>query len=306
MNDTQLVSIIIPTYKSGSSLKASIESALNQTYSNIEVIVVDDNDPDTEYRFKTELIMKDYEKNPKVKYIKHNKNKNGAAARNTGFKYSKGDFICFLDDDDIFLETKVEKQVKFLIENNQYNAVYTWRYQNGKVISYSKNGDLSEEILTLSFSPYTSSIMVTRKSFEFINGFDESFIRHQDYEFLLRFFEFFSIGVIEEPLVEIRGNEINNALHGYKLEDLKNQFLKQFDSYIKKIEQGKKGFKRYVYAMHFSTVFWDYVLRKEFKNAIILFKKYSQLCGTVFWKSLFDVFVKKVKIKMYKLGIKKT
>lgn len=305
MNNKPLVSIIIPTYKSSNTLKRAVISVLNQTYKNIEVIVVDDNNPDTEHRTKTEAVMKEFEKNSRVKYIKHERNKNGAAARNTGFRHSKGEYICFLDDDDVFLEKKVEKQVEFLQENGQFDGVYTWRYQHGNVISYDKSGDLSEEILSLAFTPYTSSIMIKRECYDFLNGFDESYKRHQDFEFLLRFFQHFSIGVIKEPLVEIKGNDVDNRLHGKEMELLKDQFLSQFEPFIQSIDQKKKGFKIHVYAMHYSDVFWDYLIRKEFKNAFQLFSKYTKICGLVFWKAIFSTFVKKVRIKIAMLLGKK-
>ena len=110
----ELVSIIIPTYKRNEKLKKAIESILKQTYQNIEIIVVDDNNPNTEYRKKNEILMQSYIKNSKVKYIKHEKNKNGAAARNTGINAANGKYIGFLDDDDEFLPTKIEKQVDVL------------------------------------------------------------------------------------------------------------------------------------------------------------------------------------------------
>ena len=72
-----LVSVIIPTYKRADRLKKTIESVLDQSYPNIEIIVVDDNDSISEYRKKTELIMSEYINASNVKYIKHSKNMNG-------------------------------------------------------------------------------------------------------------------------------------------------------------------------------------------------------------------------------------
>lgn len=298
MDKKPLVSVIIPTYKSNTTLKAAIESVLNQTYDNIEIIVVDDNDPKTKYRETTEICMKEYANNSKVVYIKHEKNKNGAAARNTGFKISKGDYICFLDDDDNFLETKVEKQVRFLENHGKFHGVYTWRYQNKKIIKYCKSGDLSEELLSLTFTPYTSSIMLKRECYKVLNGFDESYRRHQDYEFLLRFFEFYLIGVIEEPLVQIVGNNVDNALHGRELELLKQQFLKNFSSHIERIERERKGFKKLVYAKHYSSLFWDCLSRGKITIATRVLIKYSFMCNVVFWKTLFSSFQSRVKAKM--------
>ena len=88
MNENLKVSTIITTYRRADMLKRAIDSVLNQTYSNIEVIVVDDNDEKSEDRKNTEEIMTSYANNPKVKYIKHKVNMNGAAARNTGIKNS--------------------------------------------------------------------------------------------------------------------------------------------------------------------------------------------------------------------------
>ena len=91
------VSIIIPTYKNRGGLTTSVDSAIRQTYQNIEVIIVDDNPPDSEERHFTEQIMEGYLADPRVRYIKHAENKNGAAARNTGINSSTGEYIAFLD-----------------------------------------------------------------------------------------------------------------------------------------------------------------------------------------------------------------
>ena len=127
MKNEPLVSIIIPTYKRSNMLSRTIESVLNQTYQNIEIIVVDDNDKNTTYRKDTEIVMRKYKDNYKVKYIKHDKNMNGAVARNTGIRVSKGEYIGFLDDDDIFYKEKIQKQVEYLEKNIEYDAVYCAR-----------------------------------------------------------------------------------------------------------------------------------------------------------------------------------
>ena len=94
-----LVSVIIPTYNRPTYLRRCLESVLNQTYKNIEIFVVDDNNPETEARIETEKIMNEYVNGKNVTYLKHNFNKNGSAARNTGWKHSSGKYITFLDDD---------------------------------------------------------------------------------------------------------------------------------------------------------------------------------------------------------------
>ena len=106
--------IIIPTYKRNTTLERAINSVLNQTIGNLEIIVVDDNDEKSKYRKLNEKLMSKYRNNSKVIYLKHKRNLNGAAARNTGILYSKSKYIAFLDDDDEYLEKKIELQIKLL------------------------------------------------------------------------------------------------------------------------------------------------------------------------------------------------
>lgn len=109
-----LVSVIIPTYKRSDYLLQTIESVLNQTYSSIEIIVVDDNGFGTVFQKETYNKLKSLIVSNKIIYIPHDTNKNGSAARNTGFKASKGEYINFLDDDDELMPDKIEKQVHIL------------------------------------------------------------------------------------------------------------------------------------------------------------------------------------------------
>lgn len=109
---TPLVSVIIPTYARSQYICRAIDSVLNQTYKNIEVIVVDDNGENTENQLATFQTLKSYIDKEQITYITHKTNRNGSAARNTGIFNAKGEYICLLDDDDEFFPEKVEKQVQ--------------------------------------------------------------------------------------------------------------------------------------------------------------------------------------------------
>jgi len=109
-----LVSIIMPTHNSEKYIKESINSALNQTYKNWELIIVDDNSNDN-----TKGIIDSIEKNcEKIKYTKFNMNRGAAQARNEAINKAKGRFLAFLDSDDLWDEKKLETQVSFMLENN--------------------------------------------------------------------------------------------------------------------------------------------------------------------------------------------
>ena len=119
-----LVSVVIPTYSRNESLNRAIDSVLNQTYQNLEIIVVDDNPPDSDWRVSAENLMNHYSDNPKIKYLKNKKNLGGAGARNKGIMAATADYIAFLDDDDIYFETKIEKQLDcFLKSKNKKLAL---------------------------------------------------------------------------------------------------------------------------------------------------------------------------------------
>jgi len=115
-----LVSIIIPNYNKAHYIREAIESALNQTYKNIEVIVVDDGSTD-----ESKEIIKSFGKKIKAYFLPH---KNANVARNFGLKKSKGEYIQFLDSDDIILPEKIEKQVEVLEKTGADMALCYWEY----------------------------------------------------------------------------------------------------------------------------------------------------------------------------------
>lgn len=110
----ETVSVIIATYRRNETLKRAIESVLNQTYNDIELIVVDDN-ADAEWNAEVSNIVNIH---PAVKYIQNKENKGSAMTRNIGISEAEGEFITFLDDDDIYLPEKIEHQLNDMIKHN--------------------------------------------------------------------------------------------------------------------------------------------------------------------------------------------
>lgn len=285
-----LVSVIIPTYKSGNTLIRAIESVLNQTYKTIEVIVVDDNSPETDYRFRTEQLMAKYNADKRVKYIKHERNKNGSAARNTAFRNSTGDYIAFLDDDDYFLPKKIEHQVAFLDLHKEHGGCYCWRKDHlGNEVCGNLSGDFSYEMLALIFTPYTSSIMIRRECYIELNGFDESYIRHQDFEFLLRFFKKYSMGYVPYIDLILSKNGINNTPKGQKLIDVKIRFFKQFNELINIVTKDNIDKRKAIYANHFAATFKDLIRYGFPLLALQVYFKYGRKGGYFFWKTFFKL-----------------
>lgn len=238
---TKLVSIIIPTYKRSDSLLETIDSVLKQTYSAIEIIVVDDNGLGNEFQKATQCKLQNLIDENKIIYIPHKVNKNGSSARNTGFRASRGEYVNFLDDDDILMPEKIERQVKFLetqssgIGATYCNSQLKFRTRfSGRIkiinTNYAAEGNLIREYLENEMHFNTSSLLFRRSVIEELHGFDESYRRHQDYELLLRYFKKWKIKCTPGPslllfdMLKDRGNVPNLD----NLIAIKTKFLEQF------------------------------------------------------------------------------
>ena len=119
-SNAPLVSVVIPTYSRSDMLTRALESVNSQTYSNIEIVVVDDNGKGTNQQLETQARVLAFETRPGVelRYVVREKNGGGSLARNTGIDASKADFVAFLDDDDEFLPRKLELQMEPMSDPN--------------------------------------------------------------------------------------------------------------------------------------------------------------------------------------------
>ncbi|MCQ5201732.1 glycosyltransferase [Mordavella massiliensis] len=217
-----LVSVIITTYGASKFLSRAIRSVQNQTFKNVEIIVVDDNNQGSEERKKTERMMIPFLKDNRVKYIKHQFNQNGSAARNTGLSAAHGDFIALLDDDDIYFPNYVQKAIDLLLLNTScYGVCFSVARLYRNIIThiqyYEKGSIVSMKDMLIGAAIGTGSNIFLRKEvLEKVGGFDTSFKRKQDLEFMLRVVKSFrilyddSILVIKDISNVRRINYINN------------------------------------------------------------------------------------------------
>ncbi len=253
MNNTNpLVSVIVPTYGRCDYLSRTVNSVLNQSFYNIEVIVVDDNGIATEQGRNTNAVMAEFKQNPSVIYIRHESNRNGSAARNSGLEVARGDFIALLDDDDEFHHLKIETQLDFLNHHTEFGAVYCLnsKYYKGKLVQtteYIKSGNCQYDVLCLKSDIHTSSILIRKECIMALSGFDEEFLRHQDYEFLVRFFEKYHIGCIPEVLVNIHIESEINRPNVNKLIEAKRLYFIKLEDIISKYSDADK---KYIFKAH--------------------------------------------------------
>ena len=174
------VSVVVPTHNRPHFLGRTIDSLLAQTYPDTEIVVVDDNAPDSPARADTEALMKKYQNHENVVYVQNEKPLGGGPARNEGIKASHGDYITFLDDDDIYLPEKVDTQLSFMLKNDldmSFTDVFIHN-ADGKLVEYRRHlyvDDCSNEALFRqhilhSLCP-TSTYMIKRSFILSTDGF---------------------------------------------------------------------------------------------------------------------------------------
>lgn len=291
------ISIIIPSYGKPVFLEQSIQSVMFQTFQNIELIVVDDNNPDTEGRYLTEALMEKYANDSRVKYVKHEKNKNGAAARNTGFAIAQGEYIALLDSDDIYMPERLQKCYDIMQSASKDIAgVYTGCEFRRSGKTYNKyfdvkSGNFLKETLACTFMFCTGSNVFVRKAVvDELNGFDPAFLRQQDYEFLVRIFEKYSLIAIPEILV-IKNQENFNLPATQKQIAIREQYLTKYKYIIDSLSEADRN---YIYRSQCISLAEGAMRNKDYKIANEYYSK-SRKYGSLTlhdWKRriLFPIF----------------
>lgn len=272
------VSVIIPTYKATERLDRAIESVLDQTYKNFEIIVVDDNDPASPARAFTEELMKKYGGDGRIKYLKHEKNKNGAAARNTGLAAATGELIAFLDDDDEYYPKRLERCVGTLEEHDDFDSVYTdCDMYKDDAFSFlhkaTESGNVWREmLLNDSFLGTGSNLFFRRNCLDDVIGFDERFVRFQDVEFMIRIVERHKLFALNETLVKKNLGTANMPEY-YAFRQNRLLIFDKFAYLIEKLtEEEQKDF----YRAHYDVLLGPAIATKDRKAMRLAYKELSR------------------------------
>jgi glycosyltransferase involved in cell wall biosynthesis len=226
------ISIIIAAYNGEQYIAEALSSVLAQTYRDFEIVVVDDGSSD-----RTSAIVKEHiEKRPgKIRYF-YQKNKGIAAARNTGIRNSSGEFIAFIDQDDLWLPQKLEEQICYFKKNPEAALVYTDSIEFGDRASTMESpayeGDIFIELLKNNFIP-ALSVMVREDVFKNIGYFDEDrdIMGCDDYDMWLRVSYKYKVGHIKRKLVRWRASSSGYTFtHNYKMLTAKLKVIKKISS----------------------------------------------------------------------------
>ena len=270
-----LVTCIIPSYKRADTLERAIDSVLSQTYKEIEVLVVDDNIKGDEYCIALKDILAKYKDDERVKLITQPIHINGAEARNAGIRAAQGEWIAFLDDDDEWLPSKIEKQIKALQAHPECMGAscYYNEYYKGQLFHtcppYSAD-NLNFKVFTRQVAMYTPTLIMRKDKILEFGGFDNSLQRHQDLQLLVEFTFRNKMLVVPEILVKVHCDSLINRPSLEKFVDVKRKYFASVNTVFQTYSKPEQNL---IKCAHYYEIVVCAIKVRDFKAAIkYLFK----------------------------------
>lgn len=215
------VTIIIPTYNRAAVLEDSIQSVLNQTYTEYELLIIDDGSTDN-----TETVISRIHDN-RLRYIKMPENRGVAAARNEGIRQAKYSYIAFQDSDDYWKKEKLEKQMAYLAGKPEIALLYCpyeCRKADGSIINVpdsniplsEKQGNIYKYMLRRN-TIGTPGVLLRRECLDKTGLFCEDLTCLEDWELFLRISKYYEIGFQDEPLIKVNlsTDGVSHNISGY-------------------------------------------------------------------------------------------
>ena len=276
-----LVSVILPNYNGAAFLKRSIESVLNQTYKNLELILVDDASTDN-----SKEIIESFRDN-RIETIYLPQNGQICAALNMGLNVAKGEYIARIDSDDIWEKNKLEKQIHFLSNNEKVGACFTYV----DLIDAEENNISSEfcDIYNMFHTTFNTqkdwlrffvfhgnclshpSAVIRRSVFEEVGYYNLAFVQAQDYELWMRIAVKYDLHVIPEELVKYRWIPDKKQNISADTEDNNTRFYNEHVMAVYRLFQNISGED---FCRHFDDLF----INKEAKSELELLCEKAFLC----------------------------
>jgi glycosyltransferase involved in cell wall biosynthesis len=240
------VSIIMPTYNCGPYLYDSVPAVLDQSYGDLELVIVDNGSGD-----ETEAIAGRFAEDSRVTYLRQ-ETRNVSAARNVGIKKAKGDFVAFCDADDIFCRDKLFKQVRRMERCPRYAASYTneFYFRKGtprEILSsyYHFSGDIFYFLKRNNFI-HTSTVMMHRGIFD-EELFDETLTGHEDWELFLRLSKKGVLFLyIDEPLTRVRLRDESASRDAILMDTTRVGVGQRAKRYWREFKETRGSFPRYM------------------------------------------------------------
>lgn len=220
------VSVIIPAFNAMPHLPQTIESVLQQTFNDFEILIIDDASTDSTVEWISQI------KDHRIHLIQQTKNQGPNAARNLGINSAKGDYIAFLDADDIWEPAKLFKQVEILERDIHIGLIYTSAtimneegQVTGRLFVARKEGNVWESLIQGNFVDCPSSVIVRRECFNQVGLFDVNFRCFEDWEMWIRIAKTYRFAAMSEPLVKFRMVANSNSKNYHLMETSFHQVI---------------------------------------------------------------------------------
>ncbi|MFQ5769602.1 MAG: glycosyltransferase family 2 protein, partial [bacterium] len=240
LKESPWVTVIIPTHNRADMLCRALNSVLNQSFTDFEVIVVDDGSTDN-----TQQTVEAYA-DPRIRYFKHDESKGASAARNTGIRHAYGKYIAFLDDDDEWAVNKLAVQVPVIAKSPaEVGLVYAWMeyYRDGKSIGVRApqlRGNIFVEMLDKQAISGSPTVIIKREVIDKVGFFDEALTRGNDGDYWRRISRQYEVEYVPEILAKIHIGH-NDRISCDAREGLMNEII----AYEKRLETFKEDFKKH-------------------------------------------------------------
>jgi len=260
------VSVVIPTFNRKEKLIRAINSVLNQTYQDFEIIIIDDCSKD-----KTFGVVKKID-DDRIIYSRNKKNLGGSASRNRGVSMAKGEYVAFLDDDDLWMPNKLEEQMSVIRNLDEkycgafcgFSIIKDNKESTSKI--YKKEGCLFYELLDYNCIGTTSTIIIRKKCLNNVGGFNEDLPSNQDLDLFLRLAKKYKFKNIRKTLVNYYihndGQIFNDCYKGLK------GASHIYERYKDEIIKNKKCHSRHLYRLSIL-----YMENKNIKESVKHLKK---------------------------------
>lgn len=312
INCMSLFSVIIPLYNKENYVEKAINSILNQTYNDFEIIIIDDCSTDLSYEIARKNVSE------KIQLIKHDKNKGLSASRNTGILNSKAEYITFLDADDVWKPTYLE-EIKSLIDTFPEAKLFATNYEEvypNEVILLPKNNantiessQIIEDFFKISLGQplyCACSLCVEKSVFDIVGNYNETITYSEDIDFNIRANLSFKLAYSKKALVSymiFSENQITNN-------SLNKKVIPNFNAYEIFVKQNKSlkkylDFNRYVFAKKYK-IEKNNALFKELKSEIDLKNLSWKQKMLLIFPRFIIIFIVKIKDFFVKKGVKFT
>ena len=267
MEKSALISVVIPTYNRKTLLMRAVDSVLKQTYSNLEVWIIDDGSTDG-----TEKAVEACQ-DKRVHYARMAKNSGPSAARNEGIRRANGEIIAFLDSDDIWHSNKLEKQVKKINDNCQaVFCKYLVRDDSGRIMPAEEAFDLNAtefgflDVLISQNKIGAPTLMLTKAAAESIGGFNEKLCTLEDWDYALRLAEKYKVAFIPEIMVDVFPTEgsVNDRRGIVRADALLCMLRRHWEKYA-----DKEVFDNMIRYLYEDMAVMDYAIKKKYRKQLL-------------------------------------